>query len=184
MSASASIAPPAGSPDNSQAFRQALASFPSGVTIVTTRDPGGQPCGFTASAFSSVSLEPPMVLVCLGGGARCRPSFSAAGRFVISILRPEHEAMARRFASKGTDKFAAGGFCPVGTEGHLAVEDALATFECRMEQVIPAGDHYILLGAVDAVHSDTGVPMLHLQREFWNLENAAALSRGSACRVA
>ena len=80
-------------------FRQTLSHFASGVTVVTTRDGDGRPTGLTASAFASVSLDPPWVLVSVDRGANCHPALLGHGRFAINILTLEQEALSKRFAS-------------------------------------------------------------------------------------
>lgn len=92
-----------------QEFRAAMGRFPSGVVVVTTRCQDGTPRGFTASSFCSVSLEPPMVLVCLANSAESAASFARCDRFAVSVLSPVHRSLAERFATKGADKFASGG---------------------------------------------------------------------------
>jgi flavin reductase ActVB len=129
------------------AFRSALARFPSGVTIVTTRDDDGAPWGFTASAFSSLSLRPPLVLVCLDRSADCHPTFTGAQRFAVNILTPAHERLARRFATKGADKYGDAAFA--GDDGAPPMlEGASAVLQCETEDAIDAGDHTILIGRV------------------------------------
>lgn len=93
-----------------QHFKQAMASFPSGVTIVTTVDGDGKWWGFTATSFCSVSMDPPLVLVCLARGAECHPVFEAAEHFVIHVIHSEHTDLALRFATRGADKFGDGSF--------------------------------------------------------------------------
>lgn len=92
-------------------FRAAMARFPSGVVVVTTRCQDGTPRGFTASSFCSVSLEPPMVLVCLANSADSAWSFARCDRFAVSVLTPVHQPLALRFATKGSDKFAVEAGC-------------------------------------------------------------------------
>ncbi|MEX5633307.1 flavin reductase family protein [Parafrankia sp. FMc2] len=147
-------------------FREVMARLPTGVTIVTARDADGQPHGMTVSAFCSVSLDPPLLLVCLSRTARCFPVLARAGRFAVSILRDRHEPLARRFASGDLDKFGAGGF--VATPGNaLIVKDALGAVECRAEARHDAGDHVILVGTVlDCFVTDPGAPAVYFDRRF------------------
>ena len=86
-------------------FREAMASFPSGATIVTTADAAGDWWGFTASSFCSVSMDPPLVLTCLARSAQCFPAFAAADRWNIHVLPHRHADLAVRFATRGADKF-------------------------------------------------------------------------------
>jgi flavin reductase ActVB len=151
-----------------QTFRNAMANFPSGVTIVTTIDRSGKKWGFTASSFSSVSMDPPLVLVCLAKSAESHASFKAAGRFSINVLKTEHEALAYRFAKKGIDKFA-GVSTLREAEGGILFNDALVTLGCRTHSLVDAGDHTILLGEVTRADVNPGEPLLHYDRRFWDL---------------
>ena len=100
-------------------FRTALRSFAAGVTVVTTRDREGRPSGLTASAFTSVSLDPPLVLVCVDHAATAHPDFRERGWFAVNVLRREQEALSRRFAVSGGDKFR-GVACHEGRDGPAA----------------------------------------------------------------
>lgn len=145
-------------------FRAAMSRFPTGVTIVTTDDEHGNPSGFTASSFCSVSTNPPLILVCLATSANSYPVFARCDRFAVSILRPQHTELAKRFASKDTDKFA-GTFGR--TPGGLTVVDgALAVFECAVHQRHEAGDHVIMIGRVYWVRTRTGDPVVYHDRAF------------------
>lgn len=149
-------------------FRQALAYFPSGVTIVTALDTTGTPHGFTASAFCSVSLDPPLVCACLARSARCHPVFAACDEFAVSVLRPEHTELALRFARKGEDKFAHGRFRRT-TRRAVVVADALAAVECVVHDRYEVGDHTMLIGEVQQVHLSTGEPLVFFNRTFHHL---------------
>jgi flavin reductase ActVB len=147
------------------AFSRALSKWAAGVTIVTTVTEKGQRWGFTASAFSSLSLDPPLVLVCLDSGADCHTVFDRTHHFAVNILRPTHEALALLFASKGADKFAGGRFT-VGESGVPILPDALASIECRVERRLPGGDHTILIGTVLFSHIEEGRPLVYYGRAF------------------
>jgi flavin reductase ActVB len=146
-------------------FRGALSRFASGVTIVTARDAAGAPHGFTASAFCSVSLDPPLVCVCVARTARCHPVFAARDELAISILRPGHAGLALRFATRSPDKFAAGGFRATAA-GHLVVDGALAVLECGVHGRYEAGDHTMLVAAVHRAEWSDGEPLLFYDRTF------------------
>ena len=148
------------------AFRNAMACFASGVTVVTTRDAGGTLWGFTASAFSSLSLEPPLVLVCLDKRAESHATFERAEHFAISVLAESQQEIAMRFATRGRDKF--GGFDVVeGPETGLPlVPGAMVHLECRMFDRLPGGDHTILLGEVLSASNWDVPPLLHYNRQF------------------
>ncbi|GAA3753987.1 flavin reductase family protein [Micromonospora maritima] len=153
-------------------FRAAMASFPTGVTIVTTRDADGVPYGFTANSFCSVSLEPPLVLVCLARSAHSFPVFAGCERFAVSILQSHHTELARRFASKREDKFAQGRFRR--TAGGLTVVDgAAAVLECDRYRQYEAGDHVILIGLVRTAQlAPTRDPVLYVERTFGTVGSA------------
>jgi flavin reductase ActVB len=150
-------------------YREAMARFATGVTIVTTADPGGAWWGFTASSFSSLSIDPPLILVCLARDARCHPVFTSAARFRVNVLGPEHERLAARFATKGADKFAANEFRR-DRDGLPILDDALASLRCRTVELAEGGDHTILIARVeDAQMRRDGQPAVHVDRRYWNL---------------
>ncbi|MFI5519952.1 flavin reductase family protein [Streptomyces platensis] len=159
---------------DADAFRRALGTFPSGVTIVTTTDADGEAWGITASAFCSVSLSPPLVLFCPAVSARSHDLLRGAERYAINVLRPEHRTLALRFATAGADKFARAGF---RTESGVPVlSSALATLVCRASARYDAGDHSILVGEVESVHVQDGMPLLYFDREFRELSPAPLLA--------
>ncbi|RUW67946.1 MULTISPECIES: alpha/beta fold hydrolase [unclassified Mesorhizobium] len=134
-------------------FRRALGSFLTGVTIVTTVDEAGDPRGFTANSFTSVSLEPPLVLVCIAKKALGHQAFSTSRGFAINILSEDQKAASGIFASKAADKFASVIWQP-GQTGNPVIEGSVAVFDCDMEQLVDAGDHSILIGRVhDFTHN-------------------------------
>ncbi|WP_405947462.1 flavin reductase family protein [Streptomyces prunicolor] len=149
-------------------FRAAMARFPSGVVVVTTCGADGTPRGFTASSFCSVSLEPPMVLVCLANSADSAQSFGHCDRFAVSVLAPDHRPLALRFATKGTDKFASGGLC-TSPGGLPTVDRALSELDCTPHARHPAGDHTVLIGRVTGVRLGEGSPMVYYDRAFRTL---------------
>jgi len=128
-------------------LRQVLGCFVTGVTVVTTLEQGGLPRGFTANSFTSVSLDPPLVLVCIGRRATSHDAFAAGSGFAVNILSHAQQELSARFASKSADKFA-GLEWRVGQGGGIVLDGSLAWLDCRLERVIPAGDHSILLGEV------------------------------------
>jgi flavin reductase (DIM6/NTAB) family NADH-FMN oxidoreductase RutF/pimeloyl-ACP methyl ester carboxylesterase len=134
-------------------FRRALGSFLTGVTIVTTIDEAGDARGFTANSFTSVSLEPPLVLVCIAKKALGHQAFSTSKGFAINILSEDQKAASGIFASKAADKFASVAWQP-GQTGNPLIEGSVAVFDCGMEQLVDAGDHSILIGRVhDFTHN-------------------------------
>lgn len=129
-------------------FRAAASQFMTGVTVVTTLDPEGTPVGFTANSFTSVSLDPPMVLFCLGQDSNTLTAFAAADGFVVHVLSADQQDLAVRFATKGIDRFAGTAWIP-GEAGRPVLSEALATFECRTVHTYDGGDHLIFVGEVE-----------------------------------
>ncbi|MFC3324517.1 alpha/beta fold hydrolase [Mesorhizobium cantuariense] len=128
-------------------FRRALGSFLTGVTIVTTVSAEGEPRGFTANSFTSVSLEPPLVLVCIAKKALGHSAFSTSKGFAINILSESQKTHSGIFASKAADKFASVAWQP-GQTGNPLIDGSVAVFDCAMQQLVDAGDHSILIGRV------------------------------------
>lgn len=149
-------------------FRTALRSFATGVTVVTTRDREGLPSGLTASAFTSVSLDPPLVLICVDHGATAHPDFRERGWFAVNILRREQEALSRRFAVSGGDKFR-GVACHEGRTGLPLLDGALATLECRIVEAHEAGDHTIFIAQVEAASVTEGRPLVYFHGNYQGL---------------
>ncbi|NIY64005.1 hypothetical protein SMALB_1953 [Streptomyces malaysiensis] len=150
-----------------------MARFPSGVTIVTTRSASGTLHGFTASSFAALSLDPPLVLVCLDRGADCAPVFVAAERFIVNIVTPAHAELAIKFATKGENKFAYGTFAFDET-GYPLLPDAAAVIRCELEQAVPGGDHVILIGRVHDARTGSGEPVTWYRGDFLHLGESAA----------
>ncbi len=146
---------------DSMAFRQALGCFATGVTLVTTIDREGRPIAVTVNSFSSVSLEPPLVLFSLARTAARFADFETAGRFAINVLAAEQRQLSDRCARSGQDLL---GGVPhrLGAHGCPLIEGALATFECRTEARHDGGDHDIFVGAVDAItNAEADEPLLY-----------------------
>ncbi len=128
-------------------LRNAFGAFLTGVTVVTTREKGSIPRGFTANSFTSVSLDPPILLICVDKAAESFDVFTAAPGFAVSILAEEQIETSVLFASKRPDKFEIADWSQSPT-GYPLVDGCCAWFECRQNQVIDAGDHVIILGNV------------------------------------
>ena len=127
-------------------LREALGSFVTGITVVTTRN-GGEPHGLTANSFSSVSLEPPLVLFSLSRAADCFDAFERAEAFAVNVLRSDQEDVSSRFATKDVDKWTGVDWRP-GHGGCPLLEGAVAAFECRVAARHEGGDHVIYVGEV------------------------------------
>jgi flavin reductase (DIM6/NTAB) family NADH-FMN oxidoreductase RutF len=146
-------------------FRQALGHFASGVTVVTTCDEDSKPTGMTASAFTSVSLDPPLILVCVDHQAQTYPALLGSGRFAVNILRADQEDVSRRFATTRLDKFDTVPFA-LGALGLPLVEGALAQIECTTVSRHVEGDHTIFVGQVEHVVIGTGEPLLYFRGRY------------------
>lgn len=146
-------------------FKRVLGSFASGVTIVTTQDHGGRPRGMTVSAFSSVSLDPPLVLICIDREAECYPNLQQSGRFAVNILEQGQGDLSRRFATKDVDRFAGVRVRP-GATGLPLLEGALGVLECRVVGAHRAGDHTIFVGEVEAAAVTPEAPLLHCRGRY------------------
>ena len=145
---------------DSREFRRSLGQFASGVTVVTTRDAEGRPQGLTASSFCSVSLEPPLVLVCIDNRIEARRAVQESGVFAVSVLAEAQESVSRQFAAGGPDKFIGVELLP-GASGAPLVSGALTHIECRLVAAHPAGDHTIFVGEVERLTSAPGLPLLY-----------------------
>lgn len=131
-------------------LRSVMACFPTGVTVVATRNEDGEPIGLTVNSFTSVSLEPPLVLVCIDHGSSSHDPILQAGSFTVSVLSAAQSEVAQRFATAPSE----GRFDDVGwrsaPSGHPVVEGATAWLDCTIHEVITAGDHSILVGRAEA----------------------------------
>ena len=154
---------------NDEKFKQAMACFPSGVTIVTTVNDNNQKSGFTASAFSSLSLSPPLILVCLANSADCFEAFNNEKKFAVNIIGKAHHDLAFKFATKGCDKFEGNEFI-VGELGLPILPDSPVSLECSTENVFPGGDHIILVGHVRHLKMNSVHPSIWHSGKFHNLE--------------
>jgi flavin reductase ActVB len=150
-------------------FREAMASFPSGATIVTTSDAAGRWWGFTASSFCSVSLAPPLVLTCLATTAQCFQAFDHADRWNIHVLQHRHADLAMRFATRGADKFDGAGFVP-DARGLPTLPDASVSLRCAAHAKVEGGDHVVLIGEVEEVGIGSEMPFVYFRRKFHSLE--------------
>lgn len=149
-------------------FRDAMSQFASGVTLVTTRDDDGRPFGFTASSFASLSLHPPLVLVCMGDRATAYPVFMKAPRMAISILSQEQAHLARLFSTRGADRFSDPAIIdsPLGLP---VAAGALAQIDCAIENRLPGGDHAVLFGRPLHIALQAGRPLIHFDRTLLGL---------------
>jgi flavin reductase (DIM6/NTAB) family NADH-FMN oxidoreductase RutF len=151
---------------DSAEFRRILGHWTTGVAIVTSVAPGGHPRGLTANAVASVSLEPPLVLVCVERGADTHDSIRSAGSFAISILPQAAERTARRFAGDATETKFEGIAWRAVLSGAPVLDEALAWVDCRVQDAYDAGDHSIYVGAVLAGDAREGEPLVYYRGGF------------------
>ncbi|GAB5350158.1 flavin reductase family protein [Alteriqipengyuania sp. 357] len=142
------------------AFRDALGTFVTGVTIVTAYDGEGQPSGLTANSFNSVSLDPPMVLWSLSLGSRNLPVFREASAWAVHILAADQQDLSNRFASRGADKFGDLDHGD-GPEGAPRIEGCAARFGCTAKFEYEGGDHAIFLGEVVDFERTVAEPLIY-----------------------
>lgn len=166
-----------------RSLRSAFGSFMTGVTVVTTIDETGQPRGFTANSFTSVSLDPPLLLICIGKAAASCATFSKAPGFAVNILAEDQKTVSANFASKRPDKFTDVGWHR-SAQGMPLIDGALSWFECVRSEVIDAGDHVILLGAIRSFATREANPLGYARGGYVTLGlEQAAVNAASASRT-
>lgn len=158
-------------PVSADEFRNALRKFASGVTIVTVTG-DGELHGMTASSFASVSLDPPLVLVCLDKRSRTRALIGQTGSFAINVLGSGQEEASRAFARAGEKPFATTAH-RVGSNGAPLLDDAIAVLECRLYEVFEAGDHEVVLGEVTDAAVPGGDPLVYYDGAYRSLRSSS-----------
>lgn len=150
-------------------FRAALGRFASSITIVTARDRHGRDHGMTVSAFCSVSLDPPLVLVSIGHEASMHDLIMDVDTLGINVLSTTQEALSRRFADPESDRFDGVGYVR-GETGVALLDDALVHLECSVAARHEAGDHTLVVCAVDRAEANDGRPLLYYRGGYAQLE--------------
>jgi flavin reductase (DIM6/NTAB) family NADH-FMN oxidoreductase RutF len=149
-------------------FRRAMGHFASAVTVVTASLKDGQPVGITVTAFSSLSLDPPLVLICIDKRARLHDHLTRDAFFAVNILAEDQEAVSRRFASSEPDQFREIGYTD-GAGGAPLIQDAVAAVECKVVDLLPGGDHTIIVGEVETTKIQEGKPLLYFRGGYASL---------------
>lgn len=157
------------------AFRQAISHFSTGVAVITTCTDSG-PSGMTASAVTSLSIDPLQLLVCIRTDLPTRAAIEEAGRFAVNVLGDGHEQLARHFATPRADKFAG---VDVRDDYEVPVlGDAIAHFVCNVATALPGGDHTIIIGdVVDCGHVAGADPLVYFSRSFLSVCKPSAHAR-------
>ncbi len=147
-------------------FRQTMSRYASGVTVVTVLDAEGKPWALTANAVSSVSLNPPLILVCIDKKANTYEPLTRAKYFAVNFLEAREEGLALHFARHITDKFATVPYEQGATGAPLLPHASIAMIECRMYAQYPGGDHTIVVGEVLSARVSEGRPQIFYDRQF------------------
>jgi flavin reductase (DIM6/NTAB) family NADH-FMN oxidoreductase RutF len=155
-------------PVDSDRFRRACARFATGITVVTTLDPDGNPHGMTANSFTSVSLDPPLVLVCVDFRAKILHTLRNAERLGINVLSEHQQDLSSTFARSGADRFS-GVQWHAGASGVPLLPGALAWLECVLVNNVEAGDHAILIARVNHAECHDGRPLLYFSSGYHHL---------------
>lgn len=150
-----------------------MGSFTTGVCVIGATREDGAPIGMTVNSFSSVSLSPPSILVCLGADAPRSQAIIAAGRFTISVLSQNHETLSNHFACPGEGLVPEGAWT-AGENGAPLITGAVATFECDLDTTHQSGDHVIVIGRVtQVVTADERQPLLYFRGAYRQLGSQA-----------
>lgn len=169
-----------------RSLRNAFGAFATGVTVVTTRQPDGTPRGFTANSFSSVSLDPPLLLLCIAKTAHSCATFVEAPFFAINVLSEDQRPVSGLFASQAQDKFDQTPWHP-GTAGMPLLDGALAAIVCSREKIVDAGDHVILLGRVIDHQTRDAKPLGYFKGNYFSIgledELVSAASKAGALQI-
>lgn len=146
-------------------FRRALSCFASGVNVVTTVDSAGGLHGLTVSAFCSVSLTPPLVLICIEKKTASHFAFGESRVFAVNILKDSQSNISEHFATPLSDKFTGIDYV-LGIDGIPVLEDTMASLECRIKDNFDGGDHSIFVGEVERSKVAVGSPLIYFQGDY------------------
>ncbi|HKA56155.1 MAG TPA: flavin reductase family protein [Candidatus Binatia bacterium] len=149
-------------------LRNVMGHFVTGVTVITTRDTAGKPFGLTANAFSSLSLDPPLVLICVDKTVDCYACFEGSRVFAVNFLSEEQEHLSRRFATKGIEKFEGLAY-KTGECGAPLLEGAMGHIECKLINGYDGGDHTIYVGEIQSAAASGERPLLFFKGKYYRL---------------
>lgn len=145
-------------------FKLAMSHFASGITVVTTEHEGAR-YGMTVASFASLSLHPPLVLICIEKSVKTHDAIAAAQKFGVSILAEDQSEISNRFASRSEDKFA-GTDVHIGSTGVPLIGGAICTIECRLHAALPGGDHTIYVGEVVEAEMNDAEPLVYYRSGY------------------
>jgi flavin reductase (DIM6/NTAB) family NADH-FMN oxidoreductase RutF len=149
-----------------------MGCFATGITIITSRAPDGTPIGLTANSFTSVSLDPPLLLVSIANNAGSAAALQEASCFVVNVLQTGQQLASNRFAGKGEDRFAATAWRE-GETGMPVLDGSLGSFECMRHAIHDGGDHFLLVGkVVRAQFEPRRDPLLYFRGKYRRLHIA------------
>ncbi|MBI2817596.1 MAG: flavin reductase family protein [Acidobacteria bacterium] len=156
-------------PVTKELFRHVLGHFATGVAVVTTRQPSGKPWGFTVNSFTSVSLEPPLVLYCVDSSGESARAIAGSDYFGVNFLGDAQEHISRRFASRSGDRFE-GVVYTETSNGSPVLEGCLGYIECKKVALHTHGDHDVIIGEVLEAHAGEGNPLLFFRGAYGRLK--------------
>ena len=159
-------------PFDPNGLRRVMGAFATGVTVITTRDQAGKPYGLTANAVTSLSLVPPLLLICVDRKAETFPHFFDSKIFVLNILAEDQAELSRRFATTGGDKFTGVRF-RLGRLGTPILEGTLGHIECRIIETLEGGDHVMHVGEVEEAEARGGRPLVFFRGKYRQLTDEA-----------
>ena len=151
-------------------FCRALGELAGGVAVVTTLCKENKPWGMTVTSFTSLSLEPPLVLICIHKSAQIHGLLHEGKHFAVNILNEDQEQISRRFASKESDRFAGIAYSD-GVTGVPLLKECLANIECNIINALPGGDHTIFIGEVQTAAVSNGNPLAYFRRDYIRIHN-------------
>ena len=154
-------------------FRNTLGTFATGVTIITVKDGKGGYIGLTAYAFSSLSLDPPLILVCIDKKSHSVPAFQNGNQFIVNILSEEQENYCLSFAKRSTDKFANAQY-ELSADGVPILRENLSSISCQVYEVLEGGDHVIVTGLVKEIaRNEEKKPLLFYKGKICSITEPA-----------
>ena len=149
-------------------IRNVMGHFATGVTVITTKDTTGKPFGLTVNSFTSLSLNPPLVVVCVDKTVDCYSCFDESKVFAVNVLNEDQEELSRRFATKGIEKFA-GIQWHMGENGSPLLDGVIGAIECKVTQSYEGGDHTIFLGEILTATAKGDRPLLFFKGRYTRL---------------